>query len=107
MNAPFPQQPPPLASFEAHSVASTPAPTPPPPRPVSQQQQQQQQQLVYNINGGPPMANGGLMAAPNSFGGYPDPNMYTQSNFYASGPKPQIYTVRPESVCSHMEGVTD
>ena len=83
-------------------MASTPAPTPPPPRPVSQQQQ-----IVYNINGAPPMANGGMMAAPNSFGGYPDPNMYTQTNFYTNGTKPQIYTVRSDSLCTVAKGVTD
>jgi hypothetical protein len=81
-----------MSSFEAHSVASTPAPTPPPPRPASQHQQQQQQ-MVYNMNGGTPMSNGGMMGAPNSFGGYSDPNMYSQPNFYTNGVKPQIYTV--------------
>ncbi|KIX04094.1 uncharacterized protein Z518_07647 [Rhinocladiella mackenziei CBS 650.93] len=88
-----------MGSYEAQSVTSTPAPTPPP-RPASQHQQQtqaqqqaQQQQMVYNMNGAPPMSNGGMMAAPNSFGGYPDPNVYQQpSNFYTNGVKPQIYT---------------
>ncbi len=95
MNASFPQAPPPMNSFETQSVASTPAPTPPPPRPASQhqQQQQQQQQMIYNMNGGTPMSNGAMMGAPDSFGGYSDPNMYSQPNFYANGVKPQIYTV--------------
>ncbi|KAJ9630370.1 transcriptional regulator swi6 [Knufia peltigerae] len=93
MNASFPH-PPPMGYAEAsHSVNSTPAPTPPPPRPASQHQQQQQQ-MVYNMNGGNPMANGGMMGAPNSFGGYAEQNVYPQPGFYGNGNtnKPQIYT---------------
>lgn len=104
LNASFPQGPPPMAHFEPHSVASTPAPTPPPPRPASQHQHQHQQQsqpqqvppqqMLYNMNGNPNhMANGGMMAAPNSFSGYPEPNPFAQPNFYANGLNPQIYTV--------------
>lgn len=91
LNASFPQAPP-LGTYEAQSVTSTPAPTPPPPRPVSQQQQQQQ--MVYNMNGAPPITNGGpMMQAPNTFAGYPDQNVYTQPNLYTNGFKPpQIYT---------------
>ena len=75
-----------LGSFDAHSVASTPAPTPPPPRPGSQQQQ-----MAYGMNGGP-MANGMMAAGANSYSGYPDPNVYAQPQFYGNGVKPQIYT---------------
>ncbi|EXJ82507.1 hypothetical protein A1O3_06320 [Capronia epimyces CBS 606.96] len=98
MNASFSQAPPPMNAYEAHSVASTPAPTPPPPRSASdhhqpqQPQPQQQQQMAYNMNGGAPMVNGGMMAAPNTFAGYQDANVYAQPNFYANGVRPQIYT---------------
>ncbi|EHY61086.1 Transcription factor SWI6 [Exophiala dermatitidis] len=91
-----------MNAYEAHSVATTPAPTPPPARSTAEQQQQhqhqqaqaqaQQQQMAYHMNGGPPMANGGMMAAPNAFSGYQDPNVYAQQNFYPNGAKPQIYT---------------
>jgi hypothetical protein len=93
MNNSFSQ--PPLGSFEAQSVASTPAQTPPPPRPVSQHQ------LNYGMNG----TNG--MMPPSNYGGYPDPNSgyapaqpqhhptpQTQPDFFPGGAKPQIYTVR-------------
>ncbi len=87
---------PPLGYAEAHSVNNTPAPTPPPPRPASQHQQQQQ--MVYNMNGGNPMANGGMMAAPNSYGGYAEQNVFPQPNYYVNGNKPQIYTVSAPKV---------
>ncbi|KAK7885092.1 transcriptional regulator swi6 [Exophiala xenobiotica] len=90
MNASFPHPPLPLGYAEAHSVHNTPAPTPPPPRPASQHQQQQQ--MVYNMNGGNPMANGGMMAAPNSYAGYAEQNVFPQPNYYVNGNKPQIYT---------------
>ncbi|EXJ90681.1 hypothetical protein A1O1_03785 [Capronia coronata CBS 617.96] len=104
INASFSQVPSSLNTYDAHSVASTPAPTPPPTRHVAEQQQQQHQQhqsqsqqqsMAYNMNGGPPMANGGMMAAPSGFVGYQDPNAYAQPNlpnFYGNGAKPQIYT---------------
>ncbi|OCT46146.1 APSES transcription factor [Cladophialophora carrionii] len=88
MNAPFPQDPSSMGPYEAQSVASTPAPTPLPPRPASQHHQQgqaQQQQMAYSTNGG-------MMAAPNSFGGYSEANMFAQPNLYSNGVKPQIYT---------------
>ncbi|EXJ71008.1 uncharacterized protein A1O5_06001 [Cladophialophora psammophila CBS 110553] len=85
-----------MASFEAQSIASTPAPTPPPPRPASQHQQQQalsaQQQMVYSMNGTASMSNGGMMAPPNNFGGYSEANAFAQPDYYANGLKPQIYT---------------
>lgn len=82
MNGSFSQQ---ALSFDAnHSLASTPAPTPPPPRPGSQHQ------MAYGMNGG--HAPNGMMP-PSNFGGYPDPNMFNQAQFYGNGVKPQIYTV--------------
>lgn len=104
MNGSFHHAPPQLNSYDAQSVASTPAPTPPPPRHGQEQQlqhqhqsqsqqQQQQHQMAYNMNGGPSMSNGGMMAAPNAFAGYQDPDVYAQPNFYVNGVKPQIYTV--------------
>lgn len=75
----------PLTSFDAQSVTSTQAQTPPPPRPSSQQQ------MAYNMNGNP-MPNG--MMPPNSFNGYPDPNVFAQPPpYFGNGVKPQIYTV--------------
>ncbi|KAI1612819.1 regulatory protein SWI6 [Exophiala viscosa] len=98
MNASFGQPPPPLGSFETHSVNTTPAPTPPLPRPASQHQQQQQ--MAYSMNGGPPMPNGGMMGAPTNYGGYAEANVFPQpqpppqpqATFYTNGIKPQIYT---------------
>lgn len=49
--------------------------------------------MMYNMNGAPVMANGSMMAAPNSFGGYSEPNVFAPPNFYTNGVKPQIYTV--------------
>ena len=48
--------------------------------------------MAYNMNGAVPLQNGGMMAAPNSFGGYADPNMFAQPNMFVNGVKPQIYT---------------
>ena len=95
MSASFPQAGSPMGPYEAQSVISTPAPTPLPPRPVSQHQQHiqpQQPQLAYNMNGAAQIPNGGMMAAPNSFGGYSEANMFAQPNVYGNGVKPQIYT---------------
>lgn len=74
-----------LGSFDgSQSVHSTPAPTPPPPRPGSQQQ------MNYGMNGG--HSQNGMMP-PNNYGGYPDPAMYNQPQYYGNGIKPQIYVV--------------
>ena len=62
--------------------------------------------MAYNMNGGPPMPNGGMMGAPNNYGGYaevnafpqPQPPPQPQPNFYTNGIKPQIYTVRVTGV---------
>jgi hypothetical protein len=90
-----------MGSFEAPSVASTPAPTPPPPRPVSQHQ------LGYNMNG----TNG--MMPPTNYSAYPDPNVgYTPAQqhgppqppaqFFPDGMKPQIYTVFCDETSSEI-----
>ena len=55
--------------------------------------------MVYSMNGGNPMANGGMMGAPNSFGGYAEQNVYPQQAFYGNGNKPQIYTVSVQELC--------
>ena len=83
-----------MGSFEAQSVASTPAPTPPPPRQVSQHQ------MGYQMNG----QNG--MMPPANYGGYAEsntgygpampqqqPTPQSQPDFFPGAVKPQIYTV--------------
>jgi hypothetical protein len=75
-----------MGSFEGpnQSSVNNSVPTSAPPRPGSQQQ------MGYGMNGGHAQ-----MMPPNNFGGaYPEPNMYSQSQYHTNGQTPQIYTVR-------------
>jgi hypothetical protein len=101
MSAPFPPAGSPIGPYDAQSVVSTPAAAPLPPRPGSQHQQQVQQHqthLAYGMNGSGQIQNGGMMAAPNTYGGYSDANMFAAPNMYGNGVKPQIYTAAYSNV---------